>query len=426
MPIQQWPLPRRRDLIRELRSSRTGSFDHPLIFQSRLQTFPVYTVEIGFPCYRLSNGRTQSRQKEIVADEDLPGDYFAVDPDSAPALERQDQILRELVFNSETLKILKRDPQTQPLILDTDGYIINGNRRVCAMRLLLEEDEARYAHFRNVQVVLLPPCTDEDIAELEARLQIMPEGRQEYSWVDEAMMFRKARDQGWSDDRIADIYRQSPSDIRDAIGRLEDAEQFLQERGKPSNYSRVIHKDYAFKQLQKCNRRCNTDEAKKLLFTKVAYVMLDDPTAGGRRLYDSIPEAFKHLNAIQDNLLQELPPRPDEAVGGGEPSGDIDLLGDASQGDGMASLLARLDNAENLPKAMEVIQDTLEEMRSRERERRDAVYCLHCVQDAHTKLQSAMSALDGSAVLEGVEESLRNIETTVANIRGWLDARSTN
>lgn len=424
MSIQQWLLPRRRDLVRQLRASGVANYHHQMIFQGRPQTFSVYTVELGFPCYRLSNGRTQSRQRELVASENLPEDFFSADPDSAMALERQDAILRDMVVNSELMSILKRDPQTQPLILDGDGYVINGNRRLCAMRMLYTEDEQAYLRFRSIQVVLLPPCSEADIADLEARLQIVPEGRADYTWVDEAMMYRRGRQQGWTDEHLADLYGQSPPSIREAIAMLDDAEQYLADRGKPNHYSLVIRKKYAFGELQKCRRRCNNDEARKYLFTSISYVMIDDPDAAGKRLYERIPDAFKFLEPLTEALRTELPAFPSPpAIAGPPDNGGLDILGGQSTGE-IVDAAQRLRAPDNQAKAREVIRDTIEEMRDRERERRDAQYCLRSVQQAHTKLQSALSALDGSAATEGIEESLANIEQVVAGIRGWLNANA--
>jgi hypothetical protein len=298
MPFQQWPRPRRIDYIRELRQGGPKFEKYPIEFQARLQYLDVYTVDIEFPCYRLANGRTQAEQKEHVALHGLPDDFFTADPDSAPALEAQHLILRDMAKKAELFDILKKSAQDQPLILDNEGYIINGNRRLCVMRLLLEQDESQFSYFRRVQVVLLPPCSPRDIDELEARLQIRPEGRADYSWVDRAMMYKAKREKNWTDDQLAELYDKRPSEIRRDIGMLEDADAYLEERGHKGHYSDVVDKEYAFRQLQKGRAKCAADEAKKQLFTAVSYAMLDEPAATGDRLYDSIPDALKYLDNI--------------------------------------------------------------------------------------------------------------------------------
>lgn len=426
MHIAQWPLPQRRDFIRQLRASGSATYHHQLIFQSRLQTFPVYTVDVGFPCYRLANGRTQSVQRELIAEQNLPPDFFTADPDSEAALQQQDAILRRLVLEGrgkELLDILKRDPQTQPLILDNDGYIINGNRRLAAMRMLLADDEATYARFRSVQVVVLPPSSDSDIAELEARLQIAPEGRVDYTWVDEAMMFRRGREQGWSDEHIATIFDKTPAAIREAIAMLDDAEQYLASRGKANHYSLVVNKDYAFQQLQKCRKKLEADEPKKQLFTEVSYLMLDDPASTGNRLYESIPDAFKFLGTVETSLHEQLAPEgevPQPRVMDG-----LALLGDPlTDQSTCAAVLEHIRSDENQTRAREIIRDTIEEMRARERERRDAQYCLKSIQKAYTSLQSALAAIDESAEVEGIPALLENIERTVESLREWLDGHA--
>src|SRR4051794_34582579 len=117
MEINQWSLPQRRDHISQLRDSGAPLYQYQLFFQGQTQNFAVYSVEIGFPCYRLANGRTRDAQLERIATEGLPPDFFSADPDSEPALTKQDEILRDMVTEAGLLRAFKRVRQDQPLIL---------------------------------------------------------------------------------------------------------------------------------------------------------------------------------------------------------------------------------------------------------------------------------------------------------------------
>lgn len=79
--MSQWPLPQRQDFIRQL-EGRDPLGQHELEFQGDVRFFSVYVVDVNFPCYRLSNGRTQSAQQELIARDGLATDFFSGDPDT--------------------------------------------------------------------------------------------------------------------------------------------------------------------------------------------------------------------------------------------------------------------------------------------------------------------------------------------------------
>lgn len=415
MKFSQATLPQRQDHIKQLRNSGSGIYQFQETFQGIVQKFDVYAVDINFPCYRLANGRTRAAQKEVIATKGLAPDFFS-DPDSEAALMEQDSILRSMASEAGLLTILKKHKQDRPLILDNNGYVVNGNRRLCAMRLLLSEDETAYEHFKHVQVVFLPPCSERDIRELEGRLQVQPEGRAEYSWVVEAMLYRELREQGWNDEEIASLYEQRLSDVRELIAMLEDADDYLQSRGKPGQYSKVLKHKYAFGQLQKIRKKCGDDEPRKQLIWALSCIMLDDPDTQGR-LYESIPDTYKYLDPIVENIKVEF---ADQISSLKKDEEELDILGGVivTPYDGAAEILRKTENEAG---ARAVIKDVIEEKRAQERERKDSLYCIKQVQQAHTKLVSALNSLDENADLDGIHLTLINIEEAVSNIRTWLN-----
>ena len=56
---------------------------HPIEFRGKAEKLPVIRVRIGFPVYRLNNGRTSTYQLEYLAlRPDLPEDFFKRDNDA--------------------------------------------------------------------------------------------------------------------------------------------------------------------------------------------------------------------------------------------------------------------------------------------------------------------------------------------------------
>lgn len=415
----QWPLPKRLDFIRQL-SSNSKIGQHQLQFQGRVSFYDVFIVDIEFPCYRLSNGRTKAAQKELIVKENLPEDFFDVDPDSTIALERQHEILKSLITKGKDaiiLKILRDNEQTQPLILDSDGYVVNGNRRLCAMRTLLEEDPDKFSKYQHIQVMFLPPCTESDIKDLEFRLQWQPDGWSDYDWINKALALRDCQQQSWTMERICDVHKMSRPEVQQLIAMLEDAEAYLEDRGKSFEYSAIVDRMHAFEQLQKNRRKCGDNEPKKQLFTAISYVMIDDPAAAGTRLYESIPDAFRFLDNINDQLnidfedeISALPENPNDLGGifGEEPMSQYQKVCD----------LLRYN--QYFPKIREVVRDKIEEMRVQERERKDSEYCIRETRKAYTAVVNAKSNFQDGSITEGIDNLLENIVNVCQEFRSIL------
>jgi hypothetical protein len=420
MTIEKWSLSRRLDFIQQLQSTVPSIGQKQLEFQEESKFFDVYKVEIGFPCYRLTNGRTRAEQLEIIANQGLEAEYFTADPDSEAALEYQEKILLNMVTTGteqQITNILRHGQQTDALILDSNGYVINGNRRLCVMRYLLEEDEIAYERYKHVQVLFLPPCGQNDIDELEARLQWQPEGRSDYSWVAKAITLRQRQEVNWSMERMSRFYKLTQAEIQLQIAILGHAEGYLEKLGLQQVYSKVLNKQFAFEQLHKSRKKCLNDEPKKQFFTNLAYVMMDDAESTGGRLYDSIPDALKSLSEINSRLQEEfsdgLPGDRDE-VGDG-----LELLGSDTDSDyeHTASILREPNFGEDV---RNIVRDTIQEMQQNERERRDATYCLRELQKASTALLNARNSIDLQINTSGINPHLDNIEETSKKIREIL------
>src|SRR5216684_4710957 len=139
-----WPLPKRKELIQRLKQEPNKK-TAVLPFQGRLQEFSRHRVPISFPKYRLDNGRTRSAQVEWLAlHPELPKDLFTADLESQAAQSTQHNILKSMFGqgDKELLRYFRKHEQADPLILTELGFVLNGNRRLCAMRELINEDAA--------------------------------------------------------------------------------------------------------------------------------------------------------------------------------------------------------------------------------------------------------------------------------------------
>src|SRR5262249_6418850 len=156
-----------------------------------------------------------------VANKHRSIDFFDEgDPELEEIQIAQHQILTEMI-RQEGLLSKFEDPankQVDPLLLDENGFVVNGNRRLCCWRVLHNKDQSKYGHFGHVDVVVLPHCDEQELDRLEAKLQIEKDIRSDYTWDSEAnMMAQKQRLHGFTTPQLAQLYGKTKRDIEDLL-----------------------------------------------------------------------------------------------------------------------------------------------------------------------------------------------------------------
>ncbi len=411
-----WPLPKRYHFLEELKEEK-GNYAHKLSFQNRTITLQVYPVPIDLPKYRLANGRTQAAQEEYLANHpDFPADFFSRDKESDEAQAVQHKLLSDLL-ETPTVNLLsyfKSNQQTEPLILSNEGYVVNGNRRLCAIRLLHFGDKEKFPHFSHVDVVVLPRCDDKDIDELEAHLQIQPDIKQEYTWITTACMLRARQGRhGYSYKDLASLYDIPQKKVREYLDLLAHVDDYLRDRGKEKQYHLVEKDEFAFKKLKQ-GRNALKKSDEKDLFTQLSYLLIDGTEIEGR-LYDRIPNVKDYLPQISAELAEQLPVETanDETV-----EEEYDLFG--SHSSPLAPLVEVVKKPEHEQEVIEIIQDVIEREERKQKEKKKANYVLTEVRSANTSLKNATNCIDSESETKGLKEQLDSIERSVKKLREWL------
>ena len=245
------PAAERTRLIGELAAAALASHFAPL--RGRYEATPVIAAPEALLVYRVENGRLiaeleeharrqglsladlRARQETLEVQRLLHG-FLA-----AKAADVEGPILQELAEVGQ---------QIEPLLITSDGVLINGNRRLAAMRELLRRDPKRYAAFSAVSAAVLPAdVTAAEIEAAEAALQMAPETKLAYGWINRRLKLRRQRhDMGLSDEAIQRAYRfADPSKIDTELGELALAEAYLQRFCRaPGHYSRVADAELLF------------------------------------------------------------------------------------------------------------------------------------------------------------------------------------
>jgi hypothetical protein len=415
-----WPKPARLEEFRK-RQATVGLPTDRVVFQGLNQDLPIIRIPIDLPKYRLVNGRTASLQVEHTAlNPDLRTDLFTGDPEMWDAQEVQHELLLKLARLSD-LDDYFADPahkQVDSLLLDEDGFVVNGNRRLSMWRQLLHDEPEKYGHFEHIEVVVLPHATEKDINRLEAQLQIEKDIRADYSWDAQAnMMVAKMERDGITAEELCKLYKMKDTEFAQLLDMRTYADDYLRSRSKASRWSEVSGQEHTFQRLVQYRSKLS-GVGRKEVFKEAAFSLIDEPTEVGR-LYIAIPDLAASLDKVVERLATELEVEvavPDDGLEA--------LFGDGKVDDASAmetGLINALKNPTQWARARETIADVLETERQLKKDVKKAGYLLDQCAKANSFLTAA--AKDGlrpESKLTGVSKQLDEIDSRVATIRAYL------
>ena len=336
-------------------------------------------------------------------------------------MQAQHEILKVLMHQKDLFEFFKNHEQEEPLILTHDGFVLNGNRRLCAMRELFENDPSNYKHFEHIIVVILPPCDDKDIDELEAKLQIHKDIKADYSWITFALMLKRRRDDhNYDKNRLAELYEIKPSEVTENIDMLAYAEEYLSQRGTPQQYHLVEQNKYAFQQIRK-KRNSFKFEIKKEVFEQISYALIDDPEGG--RLYAMIPDTATYLDRIIETIQEEID-IPFEFSNTQSNDVEADLLGevqDLENTEQFNGILALFEDEVSRKIIREVVVDVINGEKRKSLEKKKKNFVLEQIKKANANLAEAINSITDTTLKDGIKEQLDAIQDTVSGLRDWLD-----
>ncbi|MFB8344957.1 hypothetical protein ACWGNA_27770 [Brucella cytisi] len=415
-----WPRPARLEEFKT-RLDAKGLATDRVVFQGLNQDLPIIRIPIDLPKYRLVNGRTASLQVEHLAlNSDLRPDLFTGDPEMWDAQEVQHELLLKLARLSELDGYFEDSThkQVNPLLLDEEGFVVNGNRRLSMWRQLLHDEPQKYHHFEYIEVVVLPHATERDINRLEAQLQIEKDIRADYSWDAQAnMLIAKMKRDEIKAEELCKLYNMKDTEFAQLLDMRAYADEYLHSRNKADRWSEVSGQEHTFQRLVQSRSKLS-GVGRKEIFKEAAFALIDDPAAVGR-LYIAIPELAANLDKVVERLADELDLEvvaPDDGLddlfGGGQ-SKDNDTQ--------QTGLIQALKNSAQRAQAREVIGDVLETERQIKKDVKKAGYLLDQCAKANSFLTAAAKeGLRPESRLTGVAKQLDQIETRVAAIRAFL------
>lgn len=436
-----WMRIAREEKLEELKKAGSDKTGPAIEYQGKVMHLPLFCVPIGLPKYRLQNGRTSSAQKEWLAThKDKQADMFEADPELREAQIEQHKLLLKL--RTKELEDKFKNPsqhQTEPIILDSNGFVINGNTRLAYWRNLHYEASETYKHYAYIDAIILPKGDDKDIDRLEAKLQLEKDIRANYIWHAEAKMVKTRLKHGLQPTEIAAIFGWKDSEVPRRVEMWDLGDEYLKSRGREDMWSTIDSYDYAFGTLSDTMVKI-TGVDNKTLFKEMAFLLIDNREKVGSSgsVHDAIKNLKEHFEKVKSNLGKQFKPAAAAAeTPTGEGDNQEELFGPTihSAGDdektkkeGLVNaipLATEISKEANSAAAVETIVETIDSERQKEKDVKNANYLMSCCTKAYGLLQGAIqSGLTPDAKLTGVDAQLKQIEALVETIRKHLDSHA--
>lgn len=429
--VSEWSRPLRQEKFRNLLKKSDKNPTHRVPdWKGGPKDLKIIEVPIDLPKYRISNGRTISAQQEYVEKHSLSRNFFSEeDPELVSVQEAQHEILKDMI-KEEGLEKMFRDTkqrQTEAILLDENGFVVNGNRRLCCWRVLMERDSEKYSHFRFVEVAVLEEGSEVEINRLEAKLQIEPDIRSDYSWHAEANMYDyQMKHFNKKAPEIAKLYGKTTAEVENLIAKRDLAAEYLRVQGKENRWSLVQDSNYAFDSLFKASKKAKKP-LEKNMFKDFSYLFIEEPGEAGDRLYSMIPKIQEHLGPIVMDLREELHVEAEtssdseESYFGGDANSNELLSASAD-----VALMRKIRSSDEMKaKARESILQTIERESQLKAEKTKKNYLSDTLRKGLAHVTSAAThGLRRGNSLDGVNDYISQIRMQLNRIESWLKDNS--
>lgn len=304
--IQVMPIDERKAIIEDRK--KKPEMELPFSELPNNPKLPVFYVPIELSIYRMQNARTRSWQQSYVKQDDRDPEFFKKGQENIEAQIAQHQRLWELSQEGNTqdqksvsTALLESANQTEPLLITADGVIVNGNRRLAAMRELVGEVPA----FSKVLVQLLPYYLDDkDLRRIEAKLQMAVDFRLKYEWTDQAQLAQDLLNDNNGDyEKVADILNNKAKDVKELIAQYEESQFYVSQVLKNANDFEYVNDRFQdFVQIAKAVRNVETTDEKEVI-RALAWPLTKHAKDARRRVYEY---DVVYTNTHRDATLEEL------------------------------------------------------------------------------------------------------------------------
>ena len=405
------------------------------LFRGKMEELRSVRLEIDFPIYRMKNGRTQVEQYKYLEETGHSKDFFERGEENISAQQAQHMILLKLSKDSkgpiyQELEMIAT--QREPLMVTSDGVVLNGNRRLAAMRDLFDRNSRAYPGFSHVDAVILPKEANErDLELLEAELQMAPETKLQYGWIERRLKLRRhVEELKIPRDQIKETYRfKREGEINIELQQLKLAEEYLEKHlKKPFAYGELGQSEQIFKDLEKELRGKSgaTAEIRRL----VGYVLVKESRNLGSRVYNwksifgSDFEEILNRYAEEEGVGLKKPVSEKPTVAVTDDDDPLDGLSDVEQSpyEPLRHIFEDQEKTKDTAKKLARVSESLNEEGKEEKTRQAA---LISIQKVHQTLCNIDLTGADPDTYERIKAQINSIVSVSNSLKDQLDKIST-
>jgi predicted transcriptional regulator len=382
-------------------------------FRSQKMKLKVIRVDANLPVYRMENFRTYTDQHEYIAKEKLEPDYFLKGQELQSVQHQQHEILKKLAAKGKAgsitpiIEVLEKDGQRERILISSTGVVINGNRRLAAMR----EIGTDY-----VDCMVLPAdATADEIVDIEANLQAKPETKLDYDWIGDAQLINRLVHMGRTTKEVSERLNRTEGDIKNSLQALVEADIYLRDwAAAPGEYSRV--RDDAgqlFKDLPKlvAGKDQNLQQGSRA----IAWSLFENRDKLPGRIY-----AFNSaIGKLAADVLQRLSEELDIPIAAGadeEDAGGLEInFGEENEAN-YTALIERLRGADTKEEAVEALVESCQEAIDAHAGVKSTKAALKAITQAHSKLVSVDVSTAAPDTYPGMLKQLESIAALVVKL----------
>lgn len=386
-------------------------------FRNTKVTLKVIRADIDLPVYRMENLRTFTDQREYIAKEELELNYFY----QGQEVESSQQIQHDFLVNfarkgvSDSVvpiaDVLKKEKQREPILITASGVIVNGNRRVAAMRELYTEDPSLYSGFSYVDCMVLPAdATADELVVVEARLQGRPETKLPYDWIGDGQLISSLISMGCTVAEISDDLNRSQQEIKNSLQALVEADIYLKDwANAEGEYSRIRgDAGQLFKDMPK--RLKGKSQALQDASRVIAWSLLENRDKIQGRIYN-FNAAFGPLASdVMARMSDEL--KISDSLSGTDIENDdfdVDLGDDDDVNQSYDGLIAALRDEDTKESAVDALIDACQVAIESEKGQKSGEASLKALVQVHSKLAAIDLSRAGKETYSGIEKQLKAI-----------------
>jgi len=377
-------------------------------YQAKAIPLPRIRIASDYLVYRMANFRTQTAQlRWLRENSDKMSNYFATGEENVSTQQVQHTLLLELARKgtqniTPIFDVLKKEPvQIEPLLITGAGVVVNGNRRLAAMRQLYTDTPTGYQSFSHVECIVLPSTvTARDLEEIEVQLQMARETKLPYSWIDQGLAVRKLLSDGIPMSRVRELmHLDDDDDVQSIITQLNEAELYLEEyQGEAEGYEQVDTDKQIFQELEKSLKgKSSVEQETRRLIAHVIIGNNDDVLAG--RVYNYRLAFGKHHDEVVDALVDQYGLNESQAEP--EDTFEIDIPTDDTSMS-LSGLRSLLKNKEQGAELAKLIADTVDNLIVDKTEEKSAKRSYTLAQ----KALESLSKIDASKTPDDIKASV--------------------